>query len=679
MDTKKIIFASVIIGVAFMVLFSPQKVESQEIHAVTSTGYATTVFFDYTLSSDCRNRETIHASGDSFTPNVDIDVYISQYPENGNADGKFEDPDLIIPMFPPAFTNHNAIIVDGNGNFNTQFVGLSPVPGNYNLVAVTPVGSESFDPEFDTIDILDGRGFMVQECVPRQEIDLYKLSKQLYGDRLLSMTDNDGTTRSYVTSIINAGVQLYKEGSGGKTLDTTGVYPAVYVMYPNDDSQFSAGGEHQILIPSVNSSPDNKFGHSLAGGDFNGDGYGDLVVGIPDEYENGKDDAGAINVFHGTSSGRYSSDPQVITTADVHVSVKKDDNFGWSLAVGDFNGDNYDDLAIGIPNHPINGHSEAGMVSVIYGSENGLDPDKYQKWYQSSKGIHGASEKGDKFGYTLATGDFDNNGHDDLAIGVPNEDIAKKKNAGAVNVIYGGLGPYGGGLSSTYNKIWYQGVIGIKGASETNDYFGKSLATGDFDNNGHDDLAIGVPWENVSGVVNAGAVNVIYGGIDSHSRLSSVQDDIWYQGIEFDITGSLETGDTFGYSLATGDFNDDGRDDLAIGVPWEDVGSKADAGAVNVIYGSNNGLSPYENQLWYQDTPGMLDTSESNDHYGYSLTVGDFDNDGIGDLSIGIPYKDIDGILDVGATSTIYGERAPSWKSIGGLNADGNQYWHPGG
>jgi hypothetical protein len=42
--------------------------------------------------------------------------------------------------------------------------------------------------------------------------------------------------------------------------------------------------------------------------------------------------------------------------------------------------------------------------------------------------------------------------------------------------------------------------------------------------------------------------------------------------------------------LVAGDFNRDGKDDLAIGVPLEDLGNIRDAGAVNVIYGSDNGL-----------------------------------------------------------------------------------------
>ena len=68
------------------------------------------------------------------------------------------------------------------------------------------------------------------------------------------------------------------------------------------------------------------------------------------------------------------------------------------------------------------------------------------------------------------------------------------------------------------------------------------------------------------------------------------------------------------------DFNGDGIDDLAIGVPGEDIGSIDDAGAVNVIYGSSGvGLASTDNQLWHQNTPGIAGTSEINDHFGRAL------------------------------------------------------------
>jgi hypothetical protein len=78
----------------------------------------------------------------------------------------------------------------------------------------------------------------------------------------------------------------------------------------------------------------------------------------------------------------------------------------------------------------------------------------------------------------------------------------------------------------------------------------------------------------------------------------------------------------FARSLAAADFNGDGKDDLAIGVPLENVGTESDGGAVNVLYGTTSGLqtsSPLD-QLWHQNSPGIQDSPEDNDNLGAALS-----------------------------------------------------------
>jgi len=70
-------------------------------------------------------------------------------------------------------------------------------------------------------------------------------------------------------------------------------------------------------------------------------------------------------------------------------------------------------------------------------------------------------------------------------------------------------------------------------------------------------------------------------------------------------------------STVSGDFNGDGRDDLAIGVPFEDVGSIADAGAVNVLYGRSAGLNAWQDQIWDQNSPGIEGEAERGDRLGW--------------------------------------------------------------
>src|SRR4051812_4533415 len=65
--------------------------------------------------------------------------------------------------------------------------------------------------------------------------------------------------------------------------------------------------------------------------------------------------------------------------------------------------------------------------------------------------------------------------------------------------------------------------------------------------------------------------------------------------------------------MSGSDFDNDGFDDLAIGVPSDDVGGVVDAGQVNVLRGSAGGLTAAGAQLWNQDSPGVPGTAEDID------------------------------------------------------------------
>lgn len=269
------------------------------------------------------------------------------------------------------------------------------------------------------------------------------------------------------------------------------------------------------------------------------------------------------------------------------------------------------------------------------------------------------AEADDFFGLVVA-GDFNGDGHDDLAIGVPREDLSGIENCGAVHVLYGSPT----GLSALLSDFWYQGA-GILESSEAGDHFGSALAAGDFDGDGFDDLAVAAHGETLGGAAGAGIVQVLYG---SAGGLSDAGNQVWHQDSP-NIQGMAEDADLFGYSLAAGHFNPDGFADLAIGVPFEDVGAIADAGAVNVLYGSASGLSDANNQLWHQDSGFLLDSAEESDRFGYSLAAGSFDGNVTEDLAIGVYLESIGTATNAGAVAVLYGFSF-------GLSDLGNQLWH---
>jgi hypothetical protein len=374
----------------------------------------------------------------------------------------------------------------------------------------------------------------------------------------------------------------------------------------------------------------------LACGDFNDNGKSDLAIGAPLENIGSTVDAGGISVLYGTSStsGLTTNGNRFFSqqTSGVIGDVETNDRFGGALAAGDFNGDGYDDLAIGIPGEAIGPLTGAGAVAVLYGSASGLTASGDDFWHQDSTGIKGAAEVGDAFGSSLAACDVNDDGRDDLVIGSPGEAIGSKTGAGAVSLLLGS----GAGLTHVGDQIWSQDSANVIGGAESGDNFGTSLSCGDFNGNGFMDIAIGTPGEDIGSKVDAGAVSMLPG---TASGFTAAGDEFWSQDTSGVIGGS-EAGDQFGYAVVADDFNADGKSDLAIGVPGEALGS-VKGGAINVLYGGSGYLTASGDQFWHQDSAGpvwkMEGTAEDGDLWGKSLGSGDFDGDGDFDLLIGSP------------------------------------------
>ncbi|MHC4922248.1 MAG: hypothetical protein ACYTKC_22005, partial [Planctomycetota bacterium] len=376
----------------------------------------------------------------------------------------------------------------------------------------------------------------------------------------------------------------------------------------------------------------------LAVGDFDGNGYQDLAIGVPYADLRLKNEVGKVVVLMATAAGLDVMHPRIFTQDSPGISdvAEAYDHFGAALAVGDFDHNGRDDLAIGVPDEGLGIALSCGAAHVIYGDESGLNPlFKQQFFHQDSAGVHDYAEAHDHFGASLAVGRFDGNLHDDLAIGVPGEGSREIPNSGAVHVIYG----QGAGLTtSLHPQFFVQGISDVPDSMEEGDRFGASLAAGNFDGSGHDDLAIGIPDEGITYLNNAGAVTVLYSanaGLDAKVHPQFLHQD------SPGVPGNAEVGDLFAYALASGDFDGDGRDDLAVGCPGEDVGSITDAGYLQVFRGATGGLSTTLVQEYHQGSTGVPEANEVRDNFAAALAAGDFDSNGRDDLAIGIPGEDL--------------------------------------
>jgi hypothetical protein len=415
-------------------------------------------------------------------------------------------------------------------------------------------------------------------------------------------------------------------------------------------------------------------GGGAARGDFNGDGYADLAVGVPYEDQNGVGGVGGVNILYGSSAGLTSASDQFLDETNFGVGYNTSDHFGWALASGDYNGDHYSDLAIGMPDY---GDSNEGRVFVVHGSVNGLD-------LSTAKTVDSPFfSSGGRRGAALVWADFNGDGFADLAIGEPEATVTGEglfcgvfpsdvPRAGRVEVLYGSAD----GLIRFGAQVFHQGTCGVESdgsitvgdSIEEGDRFGSSLAALGSNQSRASSLVVGVPYEDLGAFdkQDAGMVHTIRGseGRGLFSERFTYTEFMLTQDIS-GVEGAAETGDQFGRSLATGDFNNDGKDDLAVGIPFEDLSSNtaADAGAVQVFY---SGFATGSLFISQGNLPNV--GIEAGDRFGWALAVGDFDKDLRDDLAVGSPGEDVSSIKDAGMASVIYG-------SSSGLSLTRVQNW----
>jgi hypothetical protein len=340
-----------------------------------------------------------------------------------------------------------------------------------------------------------------------------------------------------------------------------------------------------------------KWGTSVASaGDVNGDGYGDVIVGMPKNAAFVTSIGNAV-VWHGSAAGLEEGGSW---SGEVELTAL---SYGESVAsAGDVNGDGYSDVIVGAPKMP----SEAmldleGMVFVYLGSAAGLSP--AADWSRAG------GQVGANLGSSVSTaGDVNGDGYGDVIIGASGNDGGQTDEGRAY--VY-----HGSPTGLTLLPSW------IEENDLTGSEFGSSVATaGDVDGDGYSDIIVGAPL--AFGLATEGGRAYLYhGGAEGLA-----------EGPGWNADGG-QTGAELGFSVASaGDVDGDGYGDLIVGAPYYD-GGELNEGRAAVYHGAASG--PAATPDW---------TAESNQagaHLGWSVaSAGDVDNDGYGEVIVGAPDYD---------------------------------------
>ncbi|MFI6335889.1 FG-GAP and VCBS repeat-containing protein [Streptomyces sp. NPDC050535] len=211
--------------------------------------------------------------------------------------------------------------------------------------------------------------------------------------------------------------------------------------------------------------------------------------------------------------------------------------------------------------------------------------------------------------FRVAKADFNGDGIGDVVASAHGANVNGHKGAGQIVALYGGAG----GTTSARHSTISQNTAGVPGTAEAGDGFGAESAYADLNGDGYDDLAVTAPYEKTGTDTNAGALAVLWGSASGLTgKGASIADP------------APSAHDYWGKDLAAGDFDGDGKADLAVGNSSGTIyvykGGITSAGA------PGSGRSTLKPPL----SPG----TDSNPYGPLSLTAGDVNGDGRTDLVV---------------------------------------------
>ncbi|HEX8105302.1 MAG TPA: FG-GAP repeat protein [Solirubrobacteraceae bacterium] len=288
----------------------------------------------------------------------------------------------------------------------------------------------------------------------------------------------------------------------------------------------------------------DHFGAALAAGALTTEAHADIAIGVPGEGTSAGGTAqGAVHVLAGSPTALTATGSQLWTqnSAGVADASQAGDRFGAALTIANFGGTTQAEVAIGVPGEDIGAVEDVGIVHILPGAASGPTATGSQVWGQNTAGVPDAAEADDRFGATLAAGNFGSAGQADLAVGAPGESVGAVPGAGVVETLLGAAS----GLTATGSQLWSQNTTAIGDTVEAGDHFGASLAIADYGNDAHGDLAIGVPDEDAGAVADVGIVQIIPGSSTGPTAANSKTFGQSTSGVAEDP----EAGDHFGGGL----------------------------------------------------------------------------------------------------------------------------------
>ena len=312
------------------------------------------------------------------------------------------------------------------------------------------------------------------------------------------------------------------------------------------------------------------------------------------------------------------------------------DKLGQSVAAGDFNDDDKDDILVGADeaDGPANGRTAAGEAYIVFGSADLGTVDLSTS--EQDVTILG-DDNNDHLGTPLATGDFNDDGFADAAIAARFGDgpAGNRADAGEVYLVFGSAA-----MSGVIDTASAQQNVTVYGADAT-DHLPSSVAVGDVNGDGTDDLLLGTYEGDGPGTgttcgagqvgdrCGAGEAYVIFGSPTLNGVI-----DLAAGGADVTIYGEKPgaLGDRLGYGVASGDFSGDGIDDILVTAPWaggpDNTRLASDA---YVIFGSPDLSGTVDIAAAQQDF--SIYGVNIQDEIG-SAAAGDLNGDGVDDILV---------------------------------------------